>query len=281
MSRYGDKNVIARGVILWDGVTRPELKDDGKGGKRTQYSLKVALLTSQPEVNEVAAICTDALNADTTFRGKLPPGGCWPLIPVDPQQFEGRLPQHVAFSCKTYRTPQVFDINRQEIAPMIYGPMLYPGAIVDVLVSAFAFANVSKGIALSLDGIMIIDATAPRLPVGGVDAGAAFGSAPAPQPAGYSNFADPNTPTYQPPVQPGGPSGYAPPASQPVYQAPPQQPMAGVQPAPDFLNPPVPPVAPQPPPPAHVMTAKAAGQTYEAFRQAGWSDEQLIANGYM
>ena len=28
MSRYGDKNVIARGVILWDGVTRPELSAD-------------------------------------------------------------------------------------------------------------------------------------------------------------------------------------------------------------------------------------------------------------
>ena len=164
MSRYGDRNVIARGVILWDGVTRPEQKDDGKGGKRTQFSLKIALMTSQPEVAEIAAICTDALNADTTFKGRLPAGGCWPLLPIDAHDFEGRLPNHVAFNAKTYRTPQVFDINKQEIAPMIYGPMLYPGAVVDVLVSAFAFSNVSKGIALSMDGIMIIDATAPRLP---------------------------------------------------------------------------------------------------------------------
>lgn len=281
MSRYGDKNVIARGVILWDGVTRPEQKDDGKGGKRTQFSLKIALLTSQPEVGEITAICTDALNADTTFKGRLPQGGCWPLIPIDAMQFEGRLPQHVAFSCKTYRTPQVFDINKQEIAPMIYGPMLYPGCVVDVLVSAFAFSNVSKGIALSLDGIMIVDATAPRLPVGGVDAGAAFGAG-----GGMAAYTPPPVqPQYAPPVAPGAPPVYAPPPQQPVYQQP-------VAPAPDFLQPPqtggaplapgmAPPPVYTPPAPAHQMTAKAAGQTYEAFRAGGWSDEQLVQNGYM
>lgn len=269
MSRYGDRNVIARGVILWDGVTQPEQKDDGKGGKRTQYSLKIALLNSQPEVQEVNQIATDALNADTTFKGRLPQGGCWPLIPVDPAAFEGKLPSHIAFSAKTYRTPQVFDINRQEIAPMIYGPMLYPGAIVDVLVSAFAFSNVSKGIALSLDGIMIVDATAPRLPVGGVDAAAAFGGAPA---GGYT------PPPVQPVITGQYVGGYAPPPG--GYTPPP-----GVTPAPDFLQPPpvpgqvVPP--PTPPVPIRQMTPAAKGATYEQMLAAGWNDALLIQHGMM
>ena len=34
-------------------------------------------------------------------------------------------------------------------------------------------------------------------------------------------------------------------------------------------------------PPAHVMTPKANGATYEAFIKEGWDDQQLIENGYM
>lgn len=49
------------------------------------------------------------------------------------------------------------------------------------------------------------------------------------------------------------------------------------------------PLAPPPPPPAPAapvvpvrqMTALAKGVTYESYRGAGWSDEQLIANGLM
>jgi hypothetical protein len=29
------------------------------------------------------------------------------------------------------------------------------------------------------------------------------------------------------------------------------------------------------------MTTKAGGASYESFRASGWTDEQLIANGYM
>jgi hypothetical protein len=270
MSRYGDRNVIARGVILWDGVTRPEQKDDGKGGHRTQFSIKIAMMNTQPEVAEIGAICTDALNA-SSFKGRMPANGCWPLLPIDAADFEGKLPNHIAFNAKTYRTPQVFDINKQEIAPMAYNQMLYPGCMVDVLVSAFAFDNKSKGIALSLDGIMIVDATAPRLPVGvGVDAAAAFGGG---QPVGQASL--PGQPVYIPPPTMA-------PAGQMVYTPP----VMPTTPAPEYLNPPVPGQAapPQPPPPVapvKQMTALAGGQSYEAFIAAGWNDQQLVANGYM
>src|SRR5690625_4227929 len=52
------------------------------------------------------------------------------------------------------------------------------------------------------------------------------------------------------------------------------------QPASTPAAPPLP-AAPAPAAPAHVMTAKANGAKYEDFVAQGWTDEQLVANGYM
>lgn len=56
-----------------------------------------------------------------------------------------------------------------------------------------------------------------------------------------------------------------------------------VVPHPGFLQPApaLPPVAAPLPPAAPVMTAKAAGHTYESMKAAGWTDELLKAHGYM
>jgi len=62
--------------------------------------------------------------------------------------------------------------------------------------------------------------------------------------------------------------GGAPPAGPPVGPPPP---VASIVPAPDFLNPPAGPI----------MTPKAAGCTYEQFIAKGWTDAQLIQQGYM
>ena len=260
-------------VILWDGITRPEQKTDGKGGY-TQYSLKVAVPNTAPELAELQAITQAALKADSAFKGQLPPGGNWPLVPVDPQAFESRLPASVAFNCKTRRLPQVFDANGQELNQMVYGPMLYPGAIVQVLVNAYTFNNVSKGVTFGLSGIKIIDATAAHLPVGEVDASAVFGAGTAGgQPA-----------PYQPPPV-GQPAPYQPsPVVTDQYVAPAGYPAGGVQPAPNFLAPPpvIGAVAPPPPPAGPVMTAKANGMTYAQFKaNPAWTDELLRSEGYM
>lgn len=55
---------------------------------------------------------------------------------------------------------------------------------------------------------------------------------------------------------------------------------ANIPPNPAFLQPPTAPVVP-PPQPQRVMTAKAAGGTYEQFIAAGWNDQQMIEQGYM
>lgn len=60
-----------------------------------------------------------------------------------------------------------------------------------------------------------------------------------------------------------------------VAQPSPSQPAA--------TTPPAPPAPPAPPTmqAAHVMTPAANGQPYEAYIEAGWTDEQLISNGLM
>lgn len=255
--RYGQGNVITGlGIVMWDGVTRPEEKDDGKGGKRQQWSLKVALLASAPEIAELTAIATEALQGDAKFKGQLPPGGVWPIMQVNPADFEGKLPSHVAFNAKSFRIPQVFGIDNKELPPIAYQNMLYPGATVRVVIHAYAFDNKSKGIAFGLDGVQIIDATTPRLPVGGVDASAAFAAA-----GGQA----------APPVAPVAPPVYTPPPAAPVAPAPPAAPVA---PAPDFLNPPV-------APPKRMVTAPTGQQfEYDVLIAGGWTDASLTANGY-
>ncbi len=64
----------------------------------------------------------------------------------------------------------------------------------------------------------------------------------------------------------------------PAYQPPPVvAPAAPAVPNPAFLMPPVPVVAAEP-----QLTAKApAGATYKAFRDAGWTDEQMRSQGFL
>jgi hypothetical protein len=100
----------------------------------------------------------------------------------------------------------------------------------------------------------------------GPDAAAVLGAAGAAElPAGASATPVASTP----PINPGQP-----PAPQMPGQTPaPQMPTPGIAPAPDFLNPPG---AAAPP----VMTVKAAGATYQQFIDKGWTENQLIEQGY-
>jgi hypothetical protein len=86
-----------------------------------------------------------------------------------------------------------------------------------------------------------------------------------------------------PPLATGGAGG---PVSPPAPGAPAASPPAPAAGPP--LSPTAAPSSPPPPPydgfmnpPARTMTAKAGSTTYEAFRAANWTDEQLISHGYM
>lgn len=147
--------------------------------------------------------------------------------------------------------------------------------------------------------------------ISGPDAAQAFGSAPAAPipgmmatpPAGAAlpqAGAAPGLPAT-PPATPGAPPAAMPPvtpAAPPAAAAPPVAPYTGYMgvpgatppgnpgaPAAAPSTPPAPPAAPSAPPvtasPTRVMTAAAAGATYEQFVAQGWTDEQLISGGYM
>jgi len=77
----------------------------------------------------------------------------------------------------------------------------------------------------------------------------------------------------------------APVAAAPQFTAPPTptpaQSTAPVSSAPPYTGFMQPPGAPTAPPAGPVMTAKAGGATYQSFRDAGWTDEQMRQQGYL
>ena len=260
---HDEKHVITgNAVIMWDGITRPETKEGGA----VVHSLKIGLPNNDPTLGELNQLATTCLQ-DSKFKGALPPGGIWPFQVVDPTKFEGMLPGHTSINAKTYRgAPQVFNANGQILDPMVYNAMLYAGATIQALVHCYAYDDKSKGVAFGLDGIRIISTDTPRLPVGGIDASAVFGTPAAAAPAmpgavpGVPAMAPP---AALPPAMPPGPAVF--PAAAPPAALPPA--------APDFLTPGggVP----------RAMTPKAAGTPYETFIAQGWTDAQLIQHGYM
>ena len=99
---------------------------------------------------ELENLATSCLR-ESKFKGMLPPGGNWPIMGVDMMKFQPEdqaiLQGRVAVNAKTRFTPEVFDAHGNVLQPMQYKQLLYPGATVKVLVSAYAFDNVSKGVA--------------------------------------------------------------------------------------------------------------------------------------
>jgi hypothetical protein len=246
---YKDNYVrTGRAVVLWDGVTSPEKKEDGS----VVHSLKVAIAPGSAELQELEQIAQKSLKESKRFNGQLPAGGGWPTSVATP---DPTLPNHTVFSAKTYNgAPDVYNAEGQRLDPMQYNAMIYAGAIVEVLVHAFDYdSKGNKGISFGLDGLMIVDATTPRLSIAGVDTSGAFG---APHPSGQGS-------TAAPPVA-------APPASTPPPAASPPPP---VEPAPDFVQ--------GPPSPQITALAVQKGYTYEALKAAGWNDDQMRQHGYI
>ena len=186
MAFYDEKHVMVEGIIVWDGVTQPET--DTLVGK-PKHSIKLVIQPGSPDIAELQQIADNELRAGD-FKGVLPNGGKMPLGTATAAEFSGLFPGYTVINAGTYNgAPQVFDLNGQQLQAMQYGPQLYPGARVKLLVHAYTYNNKSKGVALGLDGLQIVDATLPRLQIGGgIDAAKAFGGGgaaptPAPTPA--------------------------------------------------------------------------------------------------
>ena len=283
--RFGDNHVISPvATIIWDAITRPNL-DEAKG--TTKWALKLVFPPGCQDHQDLVDLVQRELTQGM-WKGILPPKGMLPLGTTAPGEFNNLFPDWVLINPKTSQgAPEVRDTAGALLSAMTYGSMLYPGAKVKVLVHAFSYDQINKGVGLGLDGIQIIDATVPKLAIGsgGVDVAAAFGGppgAPPPSsdgpPAGYKMTAKAGASTYKTFTD-----------AKWTKEAMLTEGYLEVIPATDFLaGPPPPPGASGPPPPPGasapaepVMTNKAAGTTYQQFRDAKWSHQQLIDGGYI
>ena len=279
-----NQNVITcPGIILWDGVTNPG-RDDKTGA--IIHSLKIAIPESALEKTEIEQLAMTTLQ-NSEFKGQFPVGGEWPIRAIDVSKLGDSAPLmngRVAINANTRNgVPPVYDANGQELSAMQFGQMLFPGAIVKLLVHCYSFNNKSKGLALGLDGVMIVDATQPKLDVGGgmsrsqvANAFGFGGGMPIVPPSGMppSGMPTGGMPTGGMPTVP--PSGM-PPSGMPTG--------GSVQPHPGFVTgaglPGAPPAAVPAPAAQKIMTPKAGNATYEQLIAQGWDDAQLIAQGYM
>ena len=137
------------------------------------------------------------------------------------------------------------------------GRIVKPGDYISVSgTSATNNSTESPGMYMNL-GAVSFEREGPEIKsAAAVDPNAAFGArgAPANPPAAAAPAASP-----PPPAAGGQSSGTAAPTDTAWMAPPPPAPPAG----------------------APVLTAKANGATYESFKAAGWSDDQLRANGYL
>lgn len=297
MPQFDDKHVVTYrngegipAIVLWDGITNPDT-DTGDG--KPKFNVRVAIPQNDPVYAELDALAQKELR-EGDFKGKFPANGNWPFREVDTQKFGQRFAGHVCFTAQTrLGAPTVVDQNGRVLDPINYSGKFYPGAEIALLVHAFTYNNKQAGIGFGIDGVQIINDQAPAIE--GLGAGlsrdqvtGAFGSAPAdggtpgPAPAPGGAPAAPAAPGGAPAPAPA-PSPAPAPAAPSAAPQPGAQPPGGVQPDHGFAQGPgAPPAAPAAPTPAGPrMTAKAAGMTYEQFREVGWTDEQMRAEGYL
>lgn len=223
MPKFDEQHVkLCGGFIVWDGVTQPEIVQQGAKAGGQKWTLKVVFPPNCPDLPLFDQLANQQLQ-QSKFRGQLPAGGRMPIGQVQPGEFGDHFPGWLVISFKTtLKTPDVYDENGAPIDPMQFNQVIYSGQKVDVLAHCYDYdAAGNRGIAAGLDAFAVIQsAQAPRLQIGGagVNTASAFGGGG--QPAGN-----------QAPPQGGQQPGYGAPQGQPQnqggYQAPNQQPPAG------------------------------------------------------
>jgi hypothetical protein len=250
---------------------------DLKGNPKVQYFIGVAVpKTDQAMLAEWAKL--QAI-AQAGFPGgeSQRPDFAWKVVDGDAPANAG---QEGFAGCMVFRLTSGFPVKAytQGAASQIVDPQqIKRGHYVRAVFTAKANGNAQK------PGLYLNTALVELVGYGeeisaGPDAAALLGQAGAAAlPQGASAAPVAGGPPIIPGAQPQSTSGMPPfnipgaPAPQPGGMPP----APGITPAPDFLAPP--PAAPAGP----VMTAKAAGHTYQQFVEKGWKDDQLIAQGYM
>ncbi len=232
-------------IVTWDGLSRPEQKDDGS----FDWNVGFAIKTNASEMGELQTIVNNAVAAK--FPQGLPAGAHPAFRDADTAKFGPLVAGCYTANASTRQgLPPVFDENGKQLTKDDLNGVFYAGCEVSLLVHAYAYDNIKRGVKFGLDGVMIKNRNAPKLDVAAgltqSDVAGAFGVASVTAPA-----AAPAAPQAQPVAAP------TPPAPQPP--APPANDLAS----------------------GKIMLPAAQGVAYDEYIKAGWTDEQLIANGLM
>ncbi len=206
MGQFDEKHVkICGGTVVWDGVTQPEITQQGTNAGKPKWTLKAVFEPHNPDIPIYNNLALRALQ-ESKWRGNLPAGGRMPIGVVQAGEFGGMFTGWPVISFKTsLRAPDMYDENGAVIDQFRLAQLLYTGQRVDVLAHCYEYdAAGNKGISAGMDAFAIIaSAQMPRLVIaGGVDTKAAFGGAGGQQqqPAAY-NPGGGAAATYQPQQQ--------------------------------------------------------------------------------
>ena len=228
MPSFDENHVkLCGGIVVWDGVTQPETQQQGKNAGKLKWTLKVVFPPNCPDLGLYDQLANKKLQ-ESPFRGVLPAGGRMPINQVGPTEFNGMFPGWFCISFKTtLRAPEIYDDSGtgQQLDPMQFGQVVFPGQSVDVLAHCYDYDNAgNKGISGGMDGFQVnlaLNSQRQNFGGGGPDTQAAFGGQPQQQGGGQPQ----QQPAYQQPAQ------QQPAQQQPAYQQPAQQQPAQQQPA--------------------------------------------------
>lgn len=246
--RYGESQVVtAVGLITWNGLVPPDKND--KTGEPV-WTIGFAFQPDTVEHREMDLIGRAALEKGKIAL-KLVDADYMPFLECDVAKFGPIVDGMKRISAKTYNgMPRVIDKDGADIPMQALGQLLYPGCKIKLMVHAYPFNNKSKGVNFGLDGVQIIDATAPKLDIGSGVPPAEVGNAFAQAAAGGASAA---------------------PAAATTMPKPPPKPNA------EFIKPP----PPKPKGPTLTAEGVAVGGTYAAFVEQGWTDDDLREAGYL
>jgi hypothetical protein len=175
MPLFDEKHVKICGCyVVWDGITRPDKNPDGS----PKYSLKVVVDPNNPDIGLYHQLSARALQ-ESKWQGVLPAGARMPVGQARADEFNGLFNGWAVLNCNSQRIPDIRDEQTGALLdPMQYGPLLYGGQKVDVLVHCYEYDKAgNKGIATGIDAFsIIVSANAPRQQFGnaGIDTSGAF-----------------------------------------------------------------------------------------------------------
>jgi hypothetical protein len=176
MSKVDENNVMIEGaIVVWEGIKNPKANNEGV----VSYELGIVIPPTSPDKILLESLAAQELQR-SKWAGVMPNGGNWPLKVLGASDLDGLFTGWIKMSVKTQHSPQCYSETGDLIqGPMVWGPTLFSGQKVDVLVNSFPYENKQKGIGFGLQGFCpLVSAGASPISIGGggANAAAAFGA---------------------------------------------------------------------------------------------------------